>query len=107
MLAGFRPARLQQLVPQATVHNLAIGGANMTEVRQMVDLVLEVQSPAAQRRNLFVIGAWYGLFADDRARWYTPDRHPGDTDLDIERYRYGFYRRTADGPVAPTSSRCR
>ena len=100
VLAGFRPARLQQLVPQAAVHNLAIGGANMTEVRQMVDLVLEVQSPAAQRRNLFVIGAWYGLFADDRARWYTPDRHPGDTDLDIERYRYGFYRRTADGPVA-------
>lgn len=100
VLAGFRPARLQELVPGATVHNLAIGGANLTEVRQMVDLVLEVQGPAARRHNLFVIGAWYGLFADDRARWYTPDRHPGDTDLDIERYRYGFYRRTADGPVA-------
>ncbi|MBI2277806.1 MAG: hypothetical protein HYU74_10680 [Dechloromonas sp.] len=100
VLAGFRPARLQELVPGATVHNLAIGGANMTEVRQMVDLVLEVQNPTAQRHNLFVIGAWYGLFADDRARWYTPDRHPGDTDLDIERYRYGFYRRSADGPVA-------
>jgi hypothetical protein len=82
------------------VHNLAIGGANMTEVRQMVDLVLEVQSPAARRHNVFVIGVWYGLFADDRARWHTPDRHPGDTDLDIERYRYGFYRRTAAGPVA-------
>jgi hypothetical protein len=72
----------------------------MTEVRQMVDLVLEVQSPAARRHDVFVIGIWYGLFADDRARWYTADRHPGDTDLDIERYRYGFYRRTASGPVA-------
>lgn len=100
VLAGFRPARLQGLVPAVAVHNLAIGGANMTEVRQMVDLVLEVQSPAARRHNVFVIGAWYGLFADDRARWNTPDRHPGDTDLDIERYRYGFYRRTASGPVA-------
>lgn len=100
VLAGFRPARLQGLVPGATVHNLAIGGANMTEVRQMVDLVLEVQSPVARRHNVFVIGAWYGLFADDRARWYTADRHPGDTDLDIERYRYGFYRRTASGPAA-------
>lgn len=100
MLAGFRPVRLQGLVPGAKVHNLAIGGANMTEVRQMVDLVLEVQSPLAQRHNVFVIGVWYGLFADDRARWYTPDRHPGDTDLDIERYRYGFYRRTTNGPVA-------
>lgn len=100
VLAGFRPIRLQGLVQEATVHNLAIGGANMTEVHQMVDLVLEVQSPVARRHNVFVIGLWYGLFADDRARWYTPDRHPGDTDLDIERYRYGFYRRSAAGPVA-------
>ncbi|WP_428826565.1 hypothetical protein ACLIKD_20985 [Azonexus sp. IMCC34842] len=99
MLAGFRPARLQGLVPAATIHNLAIGGANITEVSQMVDLVLEAQGSAARRHNVFVIGVWYGLFADDRARWYTPDRHPGDTDLDIERYRYGFYRRTASGPV--------
>jgi len=99
VLAGFRPSRLQGQVPASTVHNLAIGGANMTEVRQMVDLVLETQSPAARQHNVFVIGVWYGLFADDRARWYTPDRHPGDTDLDIERYRYGFYRRTDAGPV--------
>ncbi len=34
----------------------------------------------------------------DRYRWITPDRHAGDTDIDIERYRYGFYRRTEDGP---------
>jgi hypothetical protein len=47
-----------------------------------------------------VIGLWYGLFASDQARWYTPDRHPGDTDIDIERYRYGFFRRTEAGAVA-------
>lgn len=99
VLAGFRPSQLQALVPAATVHNLAIGGANVTEVRQMVDLVLEAQGTAAHRHNVFVIGLWYGLFADDAARWYTPERHPGDTDLDIERYRYGFYRRGAAGPV--------
>lgn len=98
--AGFRPDQLRGRVPAANVHNLALGGANMTEVSQMVDLVLEAQHPAARRHNLFVIGLWYGLFAADRARWYTPDRHPGDTDLDIERYRYGFYRRSAAGPVA-------
>ena len=33
-------------------------------------------------------------------RWNTPDRHQGDTDLDIERYRYGFYRRTEQGSQA-------
>src|SRR5262249_51929523 len=28
------------------------------------------------------------------------DRHRGETDIDIERYRYGFVRRSAAGPVA-------
>jgi hypothetical protein len=64
-----------------------------------VDLVREVQSPAARQHDSYVIGLWYGLFADDKARWFTRDRHAGDTDIDIEKYRYGFYRRTDSGPV--------
>lgn len=100
---GFRQAQVQALLPQLEVHNLSIGGSNATQVRQVIDLVREVQSPEARRHNTVVIGLWYGLFADDRARWHTPDRHAGDTDIDIERYRYGFYRRTAAGaePVLP------
>lgn len=100
---GFRQAQLQALLPQTEVHNLSIGGSNATQVRQVIDLVREVQSPEARRHNTVVIGLWYGLFADDRVRWHTPDRHAGDTDIDIERYRYGFYRRTANGaqPVLP------
>ena len=98
MLAGFRQAQMQALLPDAEVHNLSVGGSNVTQVAQIVDLVREVQSPEARRHTTWVIGTWYGLFADDRARWYTDDRHGGDTDIDIERYRYGFYRRTDDGP---------
>ncbi len=41
---------------------------------------------------------WYGMFTQDSFRWTTPDRHKGDTDIDIERYRYGFYRRSETGP---------
>jgi len=99
MQAGFRQAQMQAQLPQAEVHNLAVGGSNITQVGQIIDLVREVQSPEARRHNTFVIGLWYGLFADDKARWYTDDRHAGDTDIDIERYRYGFYRRTAQGPA--------
>jgi hypothetical protein len=97
---GFRQAQVQALMPQVEVHNLSIGGSNATQVRQVIDLVREVQSPESRRHNTVVIGLWYGLFADDRARWHTPDRHAGDTDIDIERYRYGFYRRTAAGAEA-------
>jgi hypothetical protein len=98
-LAGFKQAQVQALLPALAVHNLAVGGSNMTQIGQVVDLVREVQTPEVRRRNTYVFGLWYGLFAADKARWYTPDRHPGDTDIDIERYRYGFYRRTDFGPV--------
>lgn len=100
VLAGFRPDQLQQLVPAAEFNNLSVGGSNVTQLRQIVDLVHEVQGVEARRSNIFVIGTWYGLFADDIRRWRTLDRHPGDTDIDIERYRYGFFRRTDTGPVA-------
>ena len=102
-LAGFRQAEVQALVPNQEVHNLAVGGSNITQIDQIADLVNEVQSTEARRHNTFVIGLWYGVFASDKARWHTPDRHAGDTDIDIERYRYGFYRRTEDGsaPVLP------
>ncbi|HZE93057.1 MAG TPA: hypothetical protein VE029_15295 [Rhizobacter sp.] len=98
MLFGFKQARLQALVPDVEVHNLSVSGSNITQIGQIVDLVREVQTPEARRHNTYVIGLWYGLFADDKARWYTADRNPGDTDIDIERYRYGFYERTAAGP---------
>lgn len=103
MLVGFKQAQVQARMGGIQVHNLSVGGANLAEVSQIVDLVREVQTPEARHHNIFAIGLWYGLFTDDKARWYTPDRHPGETDIDIERYRYGFYRRTANGavPVLP------
>jgi hypothetical protein len=101
VIAGFVPSELVALIPaSAAVHNLGLGGANMTEVRQVIDLVQQAQTSAARHRETFVLGIWYGMFGEDRLRWYTPDRIPGDTDIDIERYRYGFERRTAHGPVA-------
>jgi hypothetical protein len=95
---GFKQPEVQQLVPSSEVDNLSVGGSNMTQVAQIVDLVQELQDSAARRRTTFVIGMWYGMFVQDSFRWGTPDRHAGDTDIDIERYRYGFYRRTDAGP---------
>jgi hypothetical protein len=100
VVVGFKQPQVQKLVPSAQVNNLGVGGSNITQVRQIVDLVQEVQTPEAREHNTFVIGIWYGLFADDTVRWNTADRHAGDTDIDIERYRYGFFRRSHSGPVA-------
>lgn len=97
---GFRPPIIQPLVGCAKISNLGIGGANISEVRQVIDLVHEVQDESARQSNTFVIGIWYGMFTPSDVRYADPDRHRGDTDIDIERYRYGFYRRTPAGPVA-------
>jgi hypothetical protein len=104
-MRGVRPAALQRLVPGTQVANLAVPSANIRELRQIVELVYEMQAPAARQRETFVIGIWYGTFVTDEVRWHNPDRHAGDTDIDVERYRYGFWRRTPHGPerVLPAS----
>lgn len=104
-MAGFKQRELQPLLPDVQVHNLAIGGANIKEVAQIAELAREVQPADGLRQTTYVIGLWYGLFASDEARWHTPDRNAGDTDIDIERYRYGFYRRSPQGAVALVSPR--
>jgi hypothetical protein len=97
---GFPQQQMQGQVPCAAVNNLSIGDANISEVTQMIDLVHEMQDGATRQSDVFVIGIWYGMFVDNTARWHDTQRIPGDTDIDVERYRYGFYRRTNAGPVA-------
>jgi hypothetical protein len=95
---GFKRREVQPLLPNVEVDNLSVGGSNITQIAQVVGLVQDLQDAGARRLTTFVIGMWYGTFAQDKFRWNTPDRHVGDTDIDIERYRYGFYRRTENGP---------
>jgi hypothetical protein len=99
MMTGFHLDELQPLVPGLRVDNLAVSGSNVTEMRQAHELIRAVQPPAAVAHTTYVLGIWYGVFVPDALKWHTPDRNAGETDLDIERYRYGFYRRGADGPV--------
>ena len=102
---GFIQKLIQPKLACAKVSNLAMGGANISEVAQVIDLVRETQSRPSAAHNTFVIGVWYGMFADSDIRFADPDRNRGESDLDIEKYRYGFYRRTANGPVAVLPSK--
>ncbi|MBR0697937.1 hypothetical protein [Bradyrhizobium lablabi] len=97
---GFRQKLVQSNLGCAQVSNLAMGGANISEVRQVINLVHEVQGDQKRGLNTFVIGLWFGMFIDSEVKYSEGDRHRGETDIDIERYRYGFYHRTPDGPVA-------
>jgi len=96
---GFRATMVQPLMLCSKVSNLGVGGTNISQVNQIIDLVHEVQDGATRKLNTFVIGVWYGMFVDSEVRYNDADRNRGDTDIDIERYRYGFARRTANGSV--------
>ena len=96
---GFKPQFIQPFLSSAVIHNLAIGGSNVTQLAQVHELIDEVQNAVARRHTIYVIGIWQGLFVANEMRWFTQDRVGGDTDLDIERYRYGFWRRSAAGPI--------
>jgi len=98
-MAGFHLDELQPLVPNLQVNNLAVSGSNVTQMRQAYELIRDVRAPNAARHTTYVLGIWQGVFVPDALKWNTPDRHAGETDLDIERFRYGFYRRGAGGPV--------
>lgn len=98
--SGLRPQIIQPEVSCAKIHNLAVGGANIQEVGQIIDLVHEVQNDADRPSNTFVIGISYGMFVDSDVRYSNADRHVGETDIDIERYRYGFFRRSPGGPMS-------
>jgi hypothetical protein len=80
VVAGFALADLNRLIHVDAIHNLGLGGANVTELRQVVDLVYEVQNNEVRRRDTFVIGLWYGLFGENRLDWFTADRVAGDTE---------------------------
>ena len=97
---GLRPDQIQPYVPCALVNNLSIGNENATEMRQTVDLVHFVQDQKMRLNNTLVFGIWYGDFGDSVDRWPPSMRKNGETDIEVELYRYGFYRRDAGEPRA-------
>ena len=77
-----------------------MGGANISEVAQVIDLVHEVQNDRDRRLNTFVIGVWFGMFVDSDIKYTDPDRNRGETDLDIETIPLRLLSSHPTGPVA-------
>ena len=99
-VVGFKQPEVASLVHGLEIDNLGVGGANITEMEQVFDLVEQIQDESARANTTYVISIWYGEFFENRAKWFSSERVAGDTDVNIEEYRYGFYRRTGAGPVA-------
>ena len=85
---GFRPDLIMPQLTGYRVHNLSVGASNITQARQVVDLVLETVPMNSYHDTVFIIGIIYPHFVTDEQRWKG-----GHTSIEDEMLRYGLYRR--------------
>ncbi|TMM51039.1 hypothetical protein [Sulfitobacter sabulilitoris] len=102
---GFDRQALADRMEGMAVHNLGIGDANITEIAQIADLALSSIGSDRIKDQVFVIGIWYATFVDNANRWSSGDALRFETDIDRERYRYGFQRGGVNGPKVWISDR--
>ncbi len=83
---GFRPDRIKVYFPLYEVHNLSIGASDLTQTKQVIELVYEMVREEDRPKVVFVLGLWYGALVENSVRWTTPF-----TDFENEQLRYGLY----------------
>ncbi len=66
---AYLPSVIQALAPGYIASNLGIGGANISELDQVLDLVLKAAPPKALKESLLVLTFSYGIFVPDTVRW--------------------------------------
>jgi hypothetical protein len=66
---AFRPNIIAEAMPGFSVDNLAMGGSNLTQLRQLVEDVSRVRPLASMKRTTFVIVMSFAMLIDNRHRW--------------------------------------
>lgn len=87
--------RLDEIRPRLTgtdVHNLSIGGMNITQMGLVFELAQEAISPEAWRKTIFVAAISYALFVHDDHHWPTWERASASR-VELEMLRFGLYRK--------------
>jgi hypothetical protein len=70
---AYLPSAIQALAPAFNASNLGVGGANISELDQVLDLVLKAARPQVLKESILVLTFSYGIFVPDAVRW--SDKH--------------------------------
>jgi len=89
---GFRPDELQEYFPEYEIHNFALGGSQMAEMKQVVEYILSHTSDNSIKKSVFVIGMFYEFFRNKEKNKITH--------FTSEKLRYGLYE-LENGEVKP------
>ena len=79
---GFQPAIARAEAPDLLIHNLSVGGANISELDQIIDIAVNATPPQIIRRSVLVLAVSYPLFVPDNKRWSDPIFVPPDAIAD-------------------------
>jgi hypothetical protein len=96
---GLRPDLINNILPGYNVHNMAVGASNITQIVEIVELADEYTPPKmseGKRRDIIVLGVWYGSFLNNEERWKGEP-----TDVTNEKLRFGLYKKASSGKIVP------
>lgn len=86
---AYRPTDWEKLLPGYSVHNLSIGGSNITQLDEVLDHIIKSTPASVLSQSILVVPVIYALFVDDETRWskaITLEEQeanlPGVTDLE-------------------------
>jgi hypothetical protein len=76
---GYPPEIARTVAPNFLVHNFSMGGANISEVDQIIDHALKAAPPSdIIGRSLLVLAVSYPMFVPNQKRWRDPIFVPPD-----------------------------
>jgi len=76
---GYQPGIARTVAPNFLVHNFSMGGANLSEVDQIIDHALKAAPPSEiMDQSLLVLAVSYPMFVPDQKRWRDPIFVPPD-----------------------------
>jgi len=70
---GFQPRSMQAVMPDLLTHNISVGGANISEVAQLIEHAFKSKlDPELTNNSALVLALSYAMFVPDQKRWRDP-----------------------------------
>jgi hypothetical protein len=70
LLYGFRPRELNEVFPDYEIHNFGMHSSNLTETKQLVDLIVKVLPKENLKKSVFVLGLFYSILVEDSVHYW-------------------------------------
>lgn len=92
---GFLPEIISKTIIDYDIHNISIGASNITQMKQAIMLLKELQTTSSFKNSIFVIGTGFQSFKENSSE--------DESDLEHEMRKFGFHNSGSTAFKNPTS----